>query len=108
MFFGDADAGVGYFDQHVIADGHDFVAAPHGACLIDVSGPDRQRAAALHRVASVYGQVDDDLFELALINLGKPQVAPVNNFQFDVLANQPAQQVRQLDQHLGDVDDARL
>ena len=108
MFLGYADAGVGYFDQHVIAGGHDFVAAPHGACLIDVSGADRQGAAALHRVARVDRQIDDDLFELALVDLGKTEIAPVHDLELDIFADQAAQEMRQLDQHIGDVDDARL
>ena len=73
-----------------------------------VGGADRQRAAARHRVARIDREVDDDLFELALIDLRKAEIAAVHDLQFDILANQPAQQVRQLDQHVGDVEDARL
>jgi hypothetical protein len=73
-----------------------------------VGGADGQRAAARHRVARVDREVDDDLLQLALIDLGEAEIAAVHDLQFDVLADQAAQQVRQLDQHVGDVEDARL
>ena len=86
------------------------ISAPRrsGLACADVGGADRQRAAARHRVARVDGEVDDDLFELALVDLGEAEIAAVHELQLDILADQPAQQVRQLDQHVGDVEDARL
>ena len=67
-----------------------------------------KRPAARHRVARVDGKVDDDLFELPLIDLGEAEIAAVNELQLDILADQPPQQVRQLDQHVADVEHARL
>ncbi len=46
--------------------------------------------------------------ELALIDLRQAEIAPVHDLELDVLADQPAQQMRQLDQHVGNIDDARL
>ena len=80
----------------------------HRACLADIGGADRQRSAALHRVARVDGEVDDHLLELSLIDLSQAEIAPVHDLELDVLANQPAQQMGQLDQHIGDIDDAGL
>ena len=71
-------------------------------------GPDGQRAAAGHGVARIDREIDDDLLELALVDLDEAEVAAVHHLQLDVLADQPAQQVRQLGQHVGDVEDARL
>src|SRR5438067_7913648 len=56
---------------------------------------DTQRAAAWHRVAGVDGEVDDNLFELPLIDLDEVEVTPMHDLQLDVLADQPAQQMRQ-------------
>ena len=61
-----------------------------------------------HRVARIDREIDDDLLELALVDLDEAEIAAVHDLQLDVLADQPAQQMRQLDQHVGDVEDARL
>ncbi len=76
--------------------------------LRHIGGADRQRSAARHRVARIDGEVDDHLFELPLIDLGETQIAAVNELQLDILADQAAQQVRQLDQHVADIEHARL
>ena len=108
VFLRDADPGIGDLDQHVIAGRHDFGAAPQRRRLRHIGGADRQRSAARHRVARVDGKVDDDLFELPLIDLGETEIAAVDELQLDILADQAAQQVRQLDQHVADIEHARL
>src|SRR5207248_2424302 len=69
MFVGDADSGIGDLYQHIVARRHELVSAAHRARLADIGGADRQGSAALHRVTRIDGQIDDDLFELALVDL---------------------------------------
>ena len=74
----------------------------------DVVGAGRQLSAAGHRVAGVDDDVDDDLFELPLIDQNEAEVAVVHQSQLDSLADQAAQQVRQLGQHIGQHQDLGL
>src|SRR3546814_9195321 len=53
-------------------------------------------------------EVDDDLLELALVGLDHAEVAAMAHLQLDVLADEAAQQVRQLGQDVGQVQQARL
>jgi len=57
---------------------------------------------------SIDREVDDDLLELTLVNLDRAKVAPVHNFELDILADQTPQQVRQIDQHIGDIENPWL
>ena len=61
-----------------------------------------------HGVARVDREIDDHLLELALIDLDQAEVAAVNDLELDILADKAAQQMRELGQHVGDVEDARL
>ena len=105
----DADPRIAHFNQHIIARRHDLVAAALIGIAGDVGCLDRQRAAAFrHRVARIDRQIDNHLFKLSLIDLDQPELAGVLDLQLDILADQAAQQMRELGQHVGDGEDARL
>src|SRR5262249_14874032 len=64
-----ADAGVGHLDLHVFAGRHYLVGAPHRIFARHVGGADGERAARRHGVPRIDGEIDDDLLELALVDL---------------------------------------
>ena len=59
-----------------------------------------------HDVVIVSG--DKDLLQLALVGLHMPDIAAMHHLQLDIFANQPANQVRQLRQHIGQRQHFRL
>src|SRR6185437_16429434 len=81
IFLGDADAGIADLDQHILPRRHDLDAAPQRARDGGVGGPDRQHAAIRHRVARIDGEIDDDLFDLALIDLDQAEIAAMHDAQ---------------------------
>ncbi len=95
-------------DHHVAARRHDLHAALDRLLGDDVLGPDAQAPAVRHGVARVDREVDDDLLELALVDAHRLQVAAMHHGELDVLADQPAQQVRDFRQHVGHLQHARL
>ena len=103
MRLGDAGAGIDHLDQHVFAGGQDLCAPLERAIEGDVGGADRQRAALGHGVPRVHREIDDDLLELSLVDLDQPEVAAVDDVELDVDADQTAQEVGQLGEHVGDV-----
>ena len=103
MRLGDAGAGIDHLDQHVIAGGQDLGAPLQRGREGDVGGADRQRAARGHGVPRVHREIDDDLLELSLVDLDQPEVAAVDDVELDVDADQAAQEVGQLGEHVGDV-----
>src|SRR6516162_4715984 len=105
---GDPDAGIGYLDQHVVARRHHLVPAPLSLRRVKIHRANGQGPTAGHGVPSIDREVDDDLLELTLVNLDRAKVAPVHNFELDILADQTPQQVRQIDQHIGDIENPWL
>ena len=92
----------------VMAGRHGLVAAADRRLVDDIGGADGQGAAIRHGVARVDGEIDDDLLELALIDLDEAEVAAMHDLELDVLADEAAQQMRQIRERVGDVEDARL
>src|SRR5271165_635213 len=105
---GDADAGIRHLDQYIVASRHHLVTASQFTFLMDVCRANGQRAAAWHRVAGIDGEIDDDLFELALVNLHKAETAPVHDLEVDVFADEPLDQMAQLVENVGDIEHPRL
>src|SRR5208282_5305446 len=64
----------------------------------NVAGLHREFAAFGHGIASVYGQVHDDLLQLARIGLHRAQVGGQYRLHVNVFANQPLQHLH----HVGD------
>ena len=64
-------------------------------------------AALAHRVARIDDEVDDHLLELVEVGLDQPEVAPVRDFELDLLADQPAQHHLQFRQHVGELQHLR-
>jgi len=73
----------------------------------EVGGPHRQLAAFGHGVAALTARLDDHLLELRQIHLDRPQVAAVNHLELDLLADQPLQQVFDIDSDSPEVEHLR-
>jgi hypothetical protein len=84
------------------------MSAPLGLNVTNICSSDGQPSAARHCISSIYREIDDDLLELALINLGGAKIAPVHDLELDILADQPTQQVREVNENIGYVENARL
>ena len=74
--------------------------------LGDVGGADRERAAVRHGVARVHREIDDHLLELVQVGLTGQRSRAGVELQLDVLAEQPPEQVRQLRQHVAELQHA--
>ena len=64
-------------------------------------------AAIGHGVARIDREVHDDLLELQLIDLDRPQVAAVHNLEIDLLADQPAQHDGEVAEHFAKIENLR-
>ncbi len=73
----------------------------------DVARAQHDAAALAHRVARVDDEIDHDLLELVEVGLDQPEVAPVRDFELDLLADQPAQHHLQFRQHVGELQHLR-
>ena len=108
VLLGDTDPGIRHLDQHVVAGRHRLVPAPQLTVLVDIRCANGERAAAGHRVARINCKINDHLFELALVDLYKPEIAPVHDVEVDVFPDQPFDQVPQFVENVGNVEDSRL
>jgi hypothetical protein len=87
----DAAAGVFDLDQDEVCLGECAVGGPFPFGTAHILGANRQGARALHGVARVDREVDENLLERPLIDLDQPKIALVNHTELDALADQPAQ-----------------
>ena len=60
-----------------------------------------QHATVRHGITRVYAQVDHHLLELVHVHLDQRQVAAMHDLQLDHFTQQPAKQVAQVRQHIG-------
>ena len=111
MLFRDPAAGV--LDDHdrVIVGWHDIdahlahVAGGNPACgqgqaaLPVLLAP--LRRIGLHRIAGIYSQVDDNLFELLGIGANRTELPIVANRELDLLAHEPLQKLAHFTDHVG-------
>ncbi len=67
----------------------------------------RELAAERHGVARIDREIDDHLLELADVGLDRPEVAHLRDGERHVLADQPAQQHREIRQRLAEIDHLR-
>ena len=100
MFLGDADAGVGDFDAHIIARRHDRGAQRDWRRRGFVGGADGDGAALGHGVARIDDQIDDGVGELRLVGMHRPKLGAVLELQAHVFAQQVAQHQRQFAHHV--------
>ena len=89
---GNPGAGVGDIDPDIIRRRHALVGHLRGFIRCQIAGLHRQLAAVRHRVASVDREIDDHLLELRDVDLDRPEVAAMHEVEFDLLADQAAQQ----------------
>ncbi len=75
--------------------------------LADIGSADGELAALGHRIARIDGEVDDHLLELMEIGPDRPEVARLVEGELDILAEQPAEQDRQLGQHVAELQHLR-
>ncbi len=73
---GNARAGIHDLDQHIIPRRHRFGAPSQWLRHPPIAGADRERTATGHGVAGVNGEIDDDLLELALVDLDLAEARP--------------------------------
>ena len=71
-------------------------------------GLDPDRAALGHRIARIDHQVHQDLLQLPLVGPDRPKQWIMRQFQRDPLADQPVQQMRQIGQHVLQIERLRL
>ena len=74
----------------------------------DIGGLDGQLAAVGHGVASVHGEVQDHLFDLAGIGFDPAQFLRVDRLQFNILADEAAQHLLQVGNHGVQIQHQRL
>ena len=103
-----ADAGVAHFQADVAA--RLGVGVHVGVLLVEVGlvDLDHQAPAVRHRVASVDGQVDQHLLDLAGIGLDRTAVLAEAGDQLDPLPQRPAQEVLQLGDDVAQIQQLRL
>ena len=83
-------AGVGDADLHIFAGAN--VADLVGGEL-HVLGGDTHHPLTVHRVAGVYGKIDDRIFELVRVDIDRPGIEGEVDFDTDALAQSPVEQV---------------
>jgi len=67
---------------------------------IDGRGFDGEFAPVRHRVAGIHGKIHDDLLDLPGIGLNQPQARLGSGNQVNVSADQPAEDLARLGNHL--------
>ena len=84
-----AGAGVGHFQQDIIAGRHRIT----GAVLVEqgIGYFDCQPTAAIHRVTAVDGQVENHVFDLTWIGQRVPEAIRNGSLDFDQFAEGPPQ-----------------
>ncbi len=95
-------------DEDILAG--DEIGLPRGIILVEegVLHLDREPPARRHGVAPVHRQVEDRIFELAGIDLGRPGAAREHGFDLDALAERAFEQLGHAADELVDVDDSGL
>ena len=86
---------------------HPVLAERERLALGDIGGADDELTAIGHGVARIDREVDDHLLELMQVGLDGPEVAAAFELQLDVLAEQAAEQDRQLGQHVAELQALR-
>ena len=86
-----AHAGIGDGEHHVFSGREDLRRAREGAVELHVGGFDGQAAAAGHGVASVDGEIHDDLLDLAAVGLDEPEILYRAGVELDIFADEAAQ-----------------
>src|SRR5579872_4617219 len=95
------------FDKHVVGGRHSLGVVAGALCGGDVGAAQLQMAAIGHGVARIDREVHDDLLELQLIDLDRPQVAAVHNLETNLLTDQPAQHDGKVAQHFAKIENLR-
>jgi len=107
--FGDAFAGIGDLDQHVVAGRHLPRADRPWLSQRQIGGADRHGAAlGRDRIARVDHQIDDGVGDLPLIDANGPKLAHVIELENNLFAKQAAQKMRKLRQRVAQRQDFRL
>src|SRR5262249_44900595 len=99
-------AGILDLDQHVVVRRHVLVPVLY-VVDADVGRAQREFAAQRHGVARIDREIDDHLFELSDIGLGRPEIAHLRNVERHVLADQAPQQNGEIRERLAEVDHLR-
>ena len=100
-----AGAGVGDFEEHVVAGLEALFLELRALRGRHVGGADLELAAVGHRVARVDGKVHDHLLELIEVGLDRPDVAPVGHLELDRLAEEAREEHRDVGERLVEIDD---
>ena len=58
-----------------------------------ILGADFQPATTGHRIAGIHREIDDHLLKLVLIDLDQAEIPAVRDLEFDVFADEAAEQV---------------
>ena len=73
----------------------------------DIGGAHRQRAAIRHGIARIDGEIDDHLLELVDVDLDQAEIAAMHDLELDLLAEQPAEQIAEIGDDIGERQDFR-
>jgi hypothetical protein len=79
-----------------------------GLIHFDVGSLDAEPAAVRHGVACVHHEIDDDLSELARVDLHGTELGCQDRLQQHVFADQPRQHLAQRPDEVVEIEDARL
>ena len=98
-----AGAGVAHRDQHILPDGHAGILLRVARVDEGVAGLDRQPARAGHGVLGIDDEIEDRRLHLARVDLDLPESGAVDDFEIDVLAERPPEEIRHAGDQLIDV-----
>ena len=91
-----AHPGVSHREQNIVARHHGRMLAGDFGIKANAARLNGQFAATGHGVARVDGQIQDDLFDLALIRFHRPERRIERRLQFDILAEKARQHFRHI------------